>query len=185
MKRDPRPIWQQVLSGLRIAAVLIGCGAAAIILASYIPRYRIEAWFWHVRHGSSIGVARYRIPVPQHWYVSRDSGNDVLLVDLDSGDMIWAWRDEYSQRLKLSAWSNLTLHPPASVKTQSTGQREFHINGEAFLCIEQDTDIEIAHLYPIQCRSDRGLTVDFQPYIRVGREHNAGFYALLQQIQKL
>jgi len=184
MKRDPRSAWQQVLSGLKIAAAIVGVSAAALILASYIPTYRIEAWFWHLRH-NSIDVGHYRIPVPKRWYVLNNSADLVLLTDLDSGDGISVVRNVFSSRLSLSAWSNLTLHPPSSVKTQSTAQREFRISGETFLCIEQDMDMGIAHLYPIECRSEGGIEVNFQPFINAGRKHDATFYALLQNFQKL
>lgn len=184
MKRDPRPIWRQVLSGFKIAALIVGCGAAVYILVSFIPIYRIEAWFWHLRH-DSVDVGQYRVPVPKHWYVLNNSPDLVLLVDLDSGDTISMDRDIFLRTLSLSAWSNFTLHPPSGIKTRSTGQRTFRISGEKFLCIEQDDDVEVVHLYPIQCHSEGGLDVRFQPAIKVARSHNATFYELLQRIQKL
>jgi hypothetical protein len=68
---------------------------------------------------------------------------------------------------------------------KTTGQRNFNISGETFLCIEQEVDLgpKLGHIYPIQCLSDGGLEVNFQSYLGVGRVHDAAFYSLLQRVQ--
>ena len=182
--RDPRPVWQQVFSGLKIAAVLIAVGASALLLWPYIPVHRIEAYVWHLRHGNSIDIGQYRVPVPKQWYVwpmernSLETG--VIMTDLNSGDVI----SVDTNGLTLSAWSDLMKRSLASKTLKATGQRSFSIRGEKFLCIEQDWDEKFVHYYPIQCQSDGGLEVHFQSYPGVGRKHDAAFYSLLQRIQR-
>jgi hypothetical protein len=184
MKRDPRPVSQQVLSGLKIGAVLIGIGAVVLISFSYIPVRRIEAYIWHLRHGNTIDVGQYRLPAPKQWFVERIS-DEVLLADLNSGDSIFAWQHGLLKVRTLSEWSDLVERKLASETMKTTGQREFHIAGETFLCIEQDFEFDpkSGHLYPIQCLSDGGLEVNFLSR-GFGREHYAAFYSLLQRIQR-
>jgi hypothetical protein len=177
--RDPRPVWQQVLSGLKIGAVLIAVGASVRVLWPYTPVPRIEAYIWHLRHGNTIEVGQYRVPVPKQWYVEHISANDMMLIDLNTGDVIRAGIDPVG--LTLSKWSDLNSRMSTM---ETTGQRDFHISGEKFLCFEQDLDAKSARLYPIQCRSDGGLEVNFVPYLGVGRKHDAAFYSLMQRIQK-
>ena len=183
MKRDSRPVAEQVLSGLKIGTVILAIGAGVLICFYYIPKHRIEAYFWHLRHGHTIDVGQYRVPVPQQWYVERISENDAMLINLTTGDSILALTNGLPKPT-LSAWSNLTRRS-ANETMKPTGQRDFRISGESFLCIEQDFRTKTMHLYPIQCRSDGGFEVIFQPYFNVRKEHDGAFYSLLQRIQKL
>jgi hypothetical protein len=183
MKRDPRPVWQQVLSGLKIGAVLVAVGAGLLICWSLIPVHRIEAYVWHLRHGTTLDVDHYRIPVPKQWYVKDISENFVMLIDLNTGDGVSVETGGLPKRLTLSAWADLESRI-LSDTMKMTGKRDFHIAGEAYLCIERDVSAGITHLYPIECRSDGGLTVSFLPFFGVGRKHDGGFYSRLQQIQK-
>lgn len=209
MKRDPRPVSQQVVSGLKIGALLLAVGVGVVVCFSYIPAWtksaaahrievRIKAYIWHLRHGNTIDVGQYRVPVPKQWYVEHLS-DTVMLIDLNTGDGIFVDPRGLPKGRSLSSWADLVGRASATSATmQTTRQRNFNISGETFLCIEQevappgqlshpqtDPGPKLGHLYPIQCLSDGGLEVDFQSYFGVGRMHDAAFYSLLQRVQKL
>jgi len=190
--RDPRPVRQQILSGLKISAVLIAVGATVLLLGPYIPVRRIEAYIWHLRHGNSIGIGQYRVPVPKYWYVWPMEGNPptngVLMTDLNTGDGISAQQSDLLKGRTLSEWSEWVSRAFAtSQTTKKTGQRDYRINGETFRCLEEDFDNgpKLGHLYSIECLSEGGLEVQFMTGLGVGRGHDAAFYSLLQRIQKL
>ncbi|MFL6440021.1 MAG: hypothetical protein ACJ71Q_20790 [Terriglobales bacterium] len=152
MKRDSRAVSQQVLSGLKIGAVLIAIGAGMLICLSYIPVHRIEAYIWHFRNGNIVGVAQYRLPAPKQWFVERNSDGGVIMVDLNTGDTIWAQKSGLLKGRALSLWSESVNRASAESQTlKTTRQRDFHINGETFRCIEQDfhVDPKLGHLHPI------------------------------------
>ena len=210
MKRDPRPVSQQVVSGLKIGALLLVVGVGVVVCFSYIRAWtesaaahrievRIKATIWHLRHGNTIDVGQYRVPVPRQCYVEHLS-DAVMLIDLNTGDGIFVYTSGLPKGRTLSSWADLVSRASAtSATTKTTRQRNFNITGETFLCIEQevappgdqlfhpqtDPGPMLGHLYPIQCLSDGGLEVSFQSYPGVGRMHDAAFYSLLQRVQKL
>ena len=180
---NARTISQHIISGLKISGALVGAGVALLICLNFVPVHRIEAYYWHLRYGTSIDVGKYRFPVPKQWYVERQSADDVLLVDLKTGDAI-SVRTPPRPKATLAAWSALMSRrlPDGSMKTM--GQKELQLDGEALLCIEQDFDAKAFRLYPIECRSDGALEVTFTPYISSGNGHEQMFYSLLQQVRK-
>lgn len=180
MKKDARPISQQVGSGLKISAAIIALGAGLLYCLSFVPVRRIEAFVWHLQHGMSIEVGSYRFPVPRKWYVESFAPDGILLVDLQNGDGIGVHLNERSKRTTLAVWARLEEQPiDGNIKV--TGQKRLHIGSEEFLCFEKDFDLRRLHLYPIECRSESGLEVSFTPYFASGMNHNEAFYSLLQQ----
>jgi hypothetical protein len=172
--------------------------------AAHRIEVRIKAYIWHLRHGNTMDVGQYRVPVPKQWYVERTSvertSDAVMLIDLNTGDGIFVYTSGLPKGRTLSSWADLVSRASAtSATTKTTRQRNFNITGETFLCIEQevappgdqlfhpqtDPGPMLGHLYPIQCLSDGGLEVSFQSYPGVGRMHDAAFYSLLQRVQKL
>jgi len=57
---------------------------AGALLIVYRHRIRIEAWFWHLRHGEAVAIGGYAIPVPRNWYVSDMGLETETLVRLDA-----------------------------------------------------------------------------------------------------
>lgn len=178
-KRDARPVFRQVLSGLKMSAVIIASGAGILICSSFVPVHRIEAFFWHLRHGTSVVVGDYRFPAPNGWYIENLSQNDVVMFDLQSGDSIDVKHVQRPKQLTLAAWSDLTSKPTADMKV--TARRELHIGNEKILCLEEDFDMKKAHIYPISCRSEGALEVSFTPFLASGKSRDEAFYLLLQQ----
>jgi hypothetical protein len=179
MKRDARSISQQVVSGFKISAAIIALGAGFLYCLSLVPVHRIEAFVWHLQHGTSIDVGSYRFPVPKKWYVRRFAPDDIFLVDLQNGDGVGVRLNERSIKMNLAVWARLEEQPIGGSKV--TGRKELHLGNEEFLCFEKDLGLNKFNLYPIECRSEGGLEVSFIPYFASGANHNAVFYSLLQQ----
>ena len=185
MQPDPRPVSKKVLSGLKISAVLIATAVMSLVFLRFVPVHRIEAYYWHLRHGTSVELGSYRFPVPKQWYVDSYSANDVMLVDLNTGDSIMVRTSSGPSRFTLPAWEALTSRPMGDGSTKILGRRELQVSGETILCIEKNLDSKSVRLYPIECRSESALEVTFQPYLFSAKDHDHMFYSLLQQVQKL
>lgn len=183
MRKDARPIFRQVLSGLKIGAVIVALGAGLFYCLSFVPIRRIEAFVWHLRHGISVDVGSYRFPVPKKWYVESLAPDDILLVDLQNGDGIGVRliKVQPDRRITLPVWARLEEQSPIGSDMKVTARKELRIGSEEFLCLEKDYDLKKLHLYPIECRSEGGLEVSFTPYLASGMNHNDAFYSLLQQ----
>ncbi len=176
---------QQVLSGLKISAILVALVMVCLAFLRFVPVRRIEAYYWHVRHGNSIEVGSYRFPVPKQWYVVSYSTSDVMLMDLNTGDGVTVRTSSTSHRFTLANWEALMSRPMADGSTKILGRRELQVSGERILCVETNLDTKAVRLYPIQCHSETALEVTFQPFIFSAKDHDQMFYSLLQQIQKL
>jgi len=185
LQPDTRPVSKQVLSGLKISGVLIAVAVISLALLQFIPLRRIEASYWHMRHGASVEVGNYRFPVPKQWYVDHYSVNDVMLVDLDTGDGITVRARSVPSYSTLPAWEALISRPMRDGTTKVVGRRELRVSGETILCIEMNLDTKAVRLYPIECRSENALEVSFVPYVFSSKDHDQMFYSLLQQVQKL
>jgi len=157
----------------------------SLVFLRFIPVHRIEAFYWHVRHGTSVEVGSYRFPVPKQWYVNHHSANDVMLVDLNTGDGITVRTSSGPGRSTLRTWEALTDRPIRDGSTTILGRRELQVNGETFLCIEKNLDTKAVRLYPIECRSENALEVSFLPSPFSAKEHDQTFYSLLEQVQKI
>jgi hypothetical protein len=182
LKRNTRPLSRKTALGLKIAAVLIAVLVGVLVCVKLLRTQRVEAFFWHVRHGNVVEVGNYQFPAPKQWSVERNSPTNVLLIDLDTGDAIGV-RIGRSSPISLAAWAEL-LRPVAGEKIKILGQRELQVGDETVLCVERDWDRGELHLFPITCRSKRGLEVDFNPYLSSGRDNNEHFYSLLKQAKR-
>jgi len=185
IQKDTRSVSQQVLSGLKISVVLVIVVIVSVVFLKFIPTRHIETYYWHVRHGNSVEVGHYRFPVPKQWYVDSFSANDVLLVDLNTGDGIAVRMSSVPGRSTLGDRDALISRPMRDGSTKILGRKELQVNGETFLCVEKTLDIKSVRLYPIECRSEGALEVTFQPYVCSAKDHDHMFYSLLQQLQKL
>jgi hypothetical protein len=186
-QQQTRSVLEQVLSGLKISAVLIVFVVMLFVFFRIIPVHRIEAFYWHLRHGNSVEVGGYRFPVPKQWYVDSHSASNVMLVDLNTGDSITVRTSSAPTGFTLPAWEALISRPTpeGSGKMKVLGRKELQVSGEKILCFENNLDTKAIRLYPIQCRSESSLEVTFQPYIFSATDHDQMFYSLLQQVQKL
>ena len=183
LKANTRPISKQVLSGLKISAVLIVVAVMSLVVLQFIPVHRIKAYYWHLRHGSFVAIGGYRFPVPKQWYVNNLSADDVLLVNLNTGDGITVRTNPH--RFTLQDWEALVSRPVPDGSIKVLRRKELQVSGEIMVCIEKNLDTTAVRFYPIECRSESALEVTFQPYIFSSKDHDQMFYSLLQQVQKL
>ena len=155
-----------------------------MVSLQFIPIHRIEAFYWHVRHGTSVNIGSFRFPVPKQWYVAQYSPNDVVLIDLDTGDSVMVRTSSGPSRFTLPAWEALISRPMRDGGTKILGRRELQVGGETILCVEKNLDTEAVRLYPIECRAENGLEVSFEPYLFSAKDHDQMFYSLLQQAHR-
>jgi len=165
--------------------VLIAAAVTSLIILRFIPVHRIEAYYWHLRDGTSVAIGSYRFPVPKQWYVHYISDNDVMLVNLNTGDGITVRTSSGARRFTLPAWESLISRPMLDGSTKILGRKELQVSGEKIVCIEKNLDTNTVRFYPIECRSESALEVNFQPYLFSAKDHDQMFYSLLQQVQKL
>jgi hypothetical protein len=142
---------------LKIGALLLAVGVGIVVCFSYIrawtesaAAHRVETYIWHLRHGDTINFGKYRVPAPKQWYVKHIS-DAVTLIDLNTGDSIFVQTRGLPKGRSLSWWADLVGRASATSATmKTTGQRNFNISGETFLCIEQEVDPgpKLGHIYP-------------------------------------
>src|SRR5947209_16432372 len=110
----------------------------SLVFLRFVPVHRIEAYYWHLRHGTSVDIGRFRFPVPKQWYVDSYSANDVLLVDLNTGDSIMVRTSSGPNRFTLPAWETLISGPMRDGSTKILDRRELRVSGETILCFEKN-----------------------------------------------
>jgi hypothetical protein len=184
VKRNKRIASRPIVLGLKITAVLIAVLVGLLACVHLLRSQRVEAFFWHLRHGSTVEIGDYRFPAPREWFVERNSPTNVLLTDLNTGDAIGV-RIGRPSPIPLTEWAKLLGPPIVGDNIKVLSRRELQAGDETLLCVERDWDTGELHLFPITCRSQRGFEVEFTPYLSSGRDHNEYFYSLLQQTQKL
>jgi hypothetical protein len=169
MIHDKRPVLEQVRSGFKIAGILVVLTAALLVLASYLPIYRAEALWWHLRHGNTIQVGEFRVPVPSEWYVwsfEAGSSQEVELVNTKGGRAFWA-----SVNISKESWQrqNGDLDQLARLRQKSmedlgvhvTELRQLPIGGVGGFCVDGETAMTGLPVRNISCRWRTGFSVEY------------------------
>ena len=189
MIRDPRPVSEQVKSGFKIAGILVVVCAALSVLASQLPIYRIMAWAWHWKHGNSIQVGEFIVPVPNEWSVDRpDVGGatqEVQLANTKGGKPYWAiititeesWR---SKNVVLADFVSSRRRMMANLGIHITDTRQLVMNGIAGSCLDGETAMMGTPVRNISCYLDTTLSLEY-----FGSPLKApAFYSILDGISK-
>jgi len=160
------------MNRLKISAT-VAVVAIAVVGIIWARRVQIETWAWHYRHGMSVAVGSYVIPVPANWFVENLDNGDKMLVRLDTDDK------SSTRRLKAHAGILLLLGKPLTARDvdflksveitalrkqgiEVASQRTFSVDGETISCLNTKSDstgaydVEPAHW---NCRSPGGLQV--------------------------
>ena len=157
-------------SRIRLTIIaLIGIGVAWTI---YQHRIRLETWVWHYRHGASVTVGDYIVPVPANWYVEDLNSSDKMLFRIDTDDR------SPTRRLKAHAGIMLLLGRQRSTKDLDVlrsfeiaslkkhgaepGFRTLALNGEAVTCVGGVQEVNVGYdVDPIHwnCMLSSGLQV--------------------------
>ncbi len=188
MIRDPRPVSEQVKSGFKIAGILVVVCAALMVLASHLPIYRIMAWAWHWKHGNSIQVGEFTVPVPNEWGVERfDVGGATQEVQLaytkggqPSGAIITITEESWRKNVVLADYVSSRQRMMANLGIHITDTRQLVINGIAGSCLDGETAMMGTPVRNISCYLGTTLSIE---YFGSPLEASA-FYSILDGISK-
>jgi hypothetical protein len=161
---------RNTMKWLKLRLIIFTIVAVAVLWIVYAQRIHIEAWAWHRRHGTSITVGSYVVPVPSNWYVESLDNGSQMLVRLDTDD------NSSTKRVKAHAGILLLLGRPlttrdldllrsidiASSRKQGSEpvQRALTVDGEMFSCL--NTKLDSTGTYDVEpvhwnCKSLGGL----------------------------
>lgn len=155
------------MSKIKSVWVILVVAVLATGYFTYIRRFRIEAWGWHLRHGASTTLGSYSLPVPPRWYVEKTGEGTQVLASASTADQTAL------KRIKIRPSIGLFLVTPikdyASKRAASlTGsgtepvlQRTFDFDGDTLLCVGGKSvgSGGIPDVEPVgwNCRSNGGL----------------------------
>jgi hypothetical protein len=188
MNRDPRPVFEQVKSGFKIAGILVVVCAALLVLASYLPIYRIEAWLWHWKHGNSIQVGEFTIPVPNEWSVRRVDVNGgtqmVHLANTKGPEPFWGTititAESWRRDVVLTDFAASRRRMMERLGIHVTETRQLIINGVAGVCIDGETAMMGTPVRNISCYLGTSFSMEY-----IGSSLTApSFYSILDGISK-
>jgi|SRR6266850_362520 len=185
--------------------LLIAFTALVIIAAGYIAyakRYQLAAKLWHWRHGYSVKMGNYEVPVPEHWLIADQNFVAFTLMNTsptlpkDAQFHTTAVIDIFPFRTRaigpegLNFWLSLRRQWLEREGVKSLEEKQFNVNGAAIVCIggsrlrdaivrgklpDFDTDI-----VSLECKSVDGLYILF-----VGEPSDLEpFYSFVSQIRR-
>jgi hypothetical protein len=175
----------------------------AVGYAAYAKRYQLAAKLWHWRHGYSVTMGNYEVPVPGHWLITNQADGDFTLMNtaptLPKDAKFHTTTVITIFPLRIRAIGNDGLNSWLSLKRQwleregvkSLEERKLNLSDAAIVCIGGselkdailrdklrafDTDI-----ISLECRSTDDLSILF-----VGEPSDLQpFYAFVSQIRRL
>ncbi len=67
--------WERVSTGRRVLCAFARVAILFLLVfmlgyLAYAKRYQMAAKFWHWRHGNSMAMGNYEVPVPEHWFIT-------------------------------------------------------------------------------------------------------------------
>jgi hypothetical protein len=155
---------------IRLVFTLILGLLVAWIMYDY--RVRIEVWIWHLRHGTTITVNDYIVPVPKNWYVEDEGNGSQLLIQLDTADQtryeklkahasILVTSQKSMKNQNVSFWRSLEKDALKKNGMESISERNLNINGDSLTCLggNRPGPKEIYDIEPLawHCRTSGGL----------------------------
>jgi hypothetical protein len=188
MTRDPRPVLVQVKSGFKIAGILVVVSAALLVLASYLPTYRIRAWVLHWKHGNSVQVGEFTIPVPNEWVVESfevAGGNqEFQLVYTKSNRTLWAMitivNEPWRRNIALADFTNSRRRMMENTGIHVIETRQLAIAGTSGSCLDGETAMTGIPVRNISCYLGTSLSVEYvgNPLIA------SSFYSILGGVSR-
>jgi hypothetical protein len=175
---------------------------AAVAYIAYAKRYQLAAKLWHWRHGYSVTMGDYEVPVPEHWlitdqnYVAFNLINTASTLPRDAKFhtttviTIFPFRNRPIGNEGLNFWLSLKRQWLEREGVKSQEEKKLNVSDAAVVCIGGselrgaivgnklpgfDTDI-----ISLECRSTDGLSILF-----VGAPSEIQpFYSFVSQIHK-
>jgi len=158
--------------------------AALLVLTSFLPMQRIRAWVWHWRHGNSIQVGEFRIPVPNEWMVLRRGAIMLVNTKGEPGRTFSSTvtiTEERQRNGVLEDVASSQRRVMEDVGIHVPDARHLIIDGVTGLCLDGETakmGIKERHIY---CRVGPTLSLHY-----VGSSLRApAFYSILDGISKV
>lgn len=188
MIRDTRPVIEQVKSGFKIAAILGVVCAALLVLFSFVPIYRIEAWVWHWKNGSNVQAGDLTVPVPNEWLVHRFAtgmAQEIELTNTKGGRPFWGTItisvEQPPRNIALTDFASSQQRMMGIIGIQVTTTRQLDIAGIKGVCLDGQTVMAGLTIRSISCRLGANLSIEY-----VGSSLKApSFYSILDGISRV
>jgi hypothetical protein len=188
MTRDPRPVFEQVKSGLKIGAILVVVCAALLVLASYLPIHRIQARIWHWKHGNRIRVGEFSVLVPNEWYVESfevaAGTQEIELFNTKGGRPFWGSitivQEPSRRNISLEDFLSSRRRSMENLGMHVRETRQVTISGVNGLCLEGESAMAGFPVRNISCHVGANLSVEY-----IGGPLTASsFYSILDGFSK-
>jgi hypothetical protein len=198
--------WERVSIGKRVLCAFVRVAILFLLVfmfgyLAYAKRYQLAAKFWHWRHGNSMTMGNYEVPVPEHWFIYDQ--NYVALTMMNSAPIlprdhkfhtatvvtVFPFRHRVIGPNGLAFWLSLERQRLAREKVESVEETTLKFGDESITCIggrelnailrgspnHLETDIVSRN-----CMSERGLNILF-----VGEPSDLqSFNTLVSQIRR-
>lgn len=200
--------WERVSTGRRVLCALVRVAILFLLVfmlgyLAYAKRYQLAAKVWHWRHGYSVTIGNYQVPVPEHWcitdqdYVAFTLMNTAPTLPKDAKFhtrtviTIFPFPNRAIGNEGLNSWLSLMRQSLERDRVKSLVERKLNVSDATIVCIGGgelrdaivrdklhafDTDI-----VSLLCTSTDGLSILF-----VGEPSDLQpFYSLVLQIRRV
>jgi hypothetical protein len=173
--------------------ILVVAGALLAIFVFVNNRLQIQAKLWHWRHGNSVDVGNFRVPVPEPWLVRNvQDRNSILMIDtrksrgpdpLSDVNAISVFLEEPS--VDLDYWANDWQQWLRGRGSKEIELRNVNALADKIVCVGGHEFRDVMRIpgtsvVSLFCRSTAGLSLTF-----VGSERDKEeFYTIISNIQK-
>jgi hypothetical protein len=186
------------MKSARVRLLLLFVAILALGYFSYTRRYQIAAKLWHWRHGNTVTLGKYKIPVPEGWLINSAPAGLTAFILVNTAPARYRDRKFHAPAVinfasfqpigtsRLDSWLTDERQRLEREGVKAVTERTLHLADETVVCIGGnelremikgagvDTDVISLH-----CKSDGGLDVLF-----VGDPTDVDFYTLLAQVAK-
>ncbi len=153
----------------------------------YLYRPQITAILWHWRHGNSIRVAPYQIPVPRGWFaipipygVELTSAHSSIFRGSETANVL-IWTNP-TGKVDLEFWKSFTAHSLES-RGFTTEEQTLSAGGELVVCVSGTRLLDARKKIVVElgCTSEHELSLMFLGPQSKTQE----FYGITSQIRRL
>jgi hypothetical protein len=198
--------WERVSVGRRVLCAFARVATLFLLVfmfgyLAYAKRYQFKAKIWHWRHGNSIMMGKYEVPVSQHWFIYDQ--DDVAFTMMNSGPnlprdskfhttaviTVFPFRQRAVGSNGLAFWLSLQRQRLMRDEVESVEEKTLTFGDESITCIGGRELSEILRGNPyhvetdiisLNCMSERGLNILF-----VGEPSDLqSFHAFVSQIRR-
>jgi len=198
--------WERVSTGRRVLCAFARVAILFLLVLmfgylAYAKRYQLAAKFWHWRHGNSMAMGNYEVPVPEHWFIFDQ--NHVALTMMNSAPnlprdhkfhttavvTVFLFRQRTIEPDALAVWLSLQRKRLAREGVESVEEKTLNLGDESITCIggrelkailRGNPDHLETDIISRNCMSQRGLSIQF-----VGEPSDLQFFnAFVSQIRR-